>query len=436
VIQYLKENIQFFILLLIWLVVGRYAGPVYYALIPVSIILLKNNESYLELFLGFWFILILSDNLTYSWIFAKKIKDIYFLLIAILFFLDIKNFQSSSELFKRFIPFFVITVITLAYSETLVVSAQKTLSYVLFFLVIPTYIVKIYQKDGELFFRKIVFFILTILLVCLILRFVDAGNAVSHGGRLRGLFGNPNGLGLFCMLTFLLSYLIIHLRPNLFSKNEKRLIYFLILLPLFMSGSRNVATALMLFLVLGAFYKMSPFLGFIIFLTFIVLYEMIDTNYIYIIKTLGLESFFRLGTIEVGGGRYIAWKFAWEQIQHNFFLGKGIAFDEYIMRKNYGLLSRLGHQGGVHNSYLIFWLNTGIIGVLAYFGAFVITFIKGAKNSVLSFPIMFSVMFTINFEPWIAASLNPLTIILMLIIAVLTDDIFHKEKVVLNEEKI
>jgi len=435
-VEYLKNNVQFFIVMLLWLFVGRYAGPLHYFLIPVTVILFKRNNLYIELFLGFWFILILSDNLSYSWLFAKKIKDIYFLIIAGLFLLDIKNFYPLNDLFKRFIPFFIIALISLIYSETLVVSSQKTLSYVLFFFVIPNFFIKMYQLEKDELYRKLIFFVLTILFICLLLRFVDPANALSHGGRLRGIFGNPNGLGLFCMLTFLMSYLIIHIRPNLFSKNEKRLIYFLILVPLFMSGSRNVATALTLFLVLATFYRISPFLGFILFLAFIVMYEIIDSNYIYIIKSLGLESFFRLETIEVGGGRYIAWKFAWEQIQHNFFIGKGIAFDEYIMRKNYSLLSKLGHQGGVHNSYLILWLNTGIIGLIAYFSSFVLTFIKGAKKSPLAFPIMFAVMFTINFEPWIVASLNPLTIVLIIIITILTDDTFYKEKEFANEEKV
>jgi O-antigen ligase len=443
VIFYLKQNFQLYILFLIWLVTGTYGGPLIFLVLPASLWLLKRNNKDSALFIGFWFILILSDNLTYPWQFAKQTKDIYSVILAAFFFLDMKSFSPINGLFKKFTPYFIIAIIALLNSETLLVSVQKTISYILLFITVPNYFMKIYREEGDAFLKDLIYFILVILLVCTALRVLDPANAASHGGRLRGLFGNPNGLGLFALLTFLFSFLVIHFRPDLFSKRDKLIIYVLIIIPLLLSGSRNVALALALFYVLSTFYKMSPFLGFIIFLIFLLLYEIIGSNYILIIKTLGLESFFRLETLQMGGGRFVAWKFAWEQIQYNFFLGKGIAFDEYIMRKNYHMLSALGHEGGVHNSYLIIWLNTGLIGLLAYFYSFILVFIQGAKRSALSFPIMFAVMFTINFEPWVAASLNPLTIILLMMITMLTDPGFEKQVEVVpipvpvvNEEKV
>ncbi|HET6244675.1 MAG TPA: O-antigen ligase family protein [Bacteroidia bacterium] len=390
---------------------------------------------YEEMFLGFWFLLILSDSLEPSMKFAQNTKNIYIVLLAGLFFLNQKDFRPINHLFQKFSPFFLIAVIALAYSETFLISLQKTISYFLIFMIAPNYMIKIYHDNGNSFLKKLVYFITAILIVGLILKVLMPEIAASHGGRFRGIFGNPNGLAIFCILSFLLTYLINHFRPLLFSRNEKIFIFSVVLLSLILTGSRSAAVALAIFLGFARFFKISPFFGFMVLIIAIVLYELIGANYVAIIRYLGLESFFRLETLEKGGGRYIAWAFAWEQIQHNFFLGKGIAFDEYFMRKNYNLLSRLGHEGGVHNSYLILWLNTGIIGLMLFLRSFFLSFSRANKTTKLAYPIMFAIMFTINFEPWIVSSLNPFTIIFLMIITLMSDKVFH-EKEQENVEKL
>ena len=39
---------------------------------------------------------------------------------------------------------------------------------------------------------------------------------------------------------------------------------------------------------------------------------------------------------------------------------------ELLYKENYQLLSRLGHQGNAHNSFLTIWYDTGIIGLLGF----------------------------------------------------------------------
>ena len=48
---------------------------------------------------------------------------------------------------------------------------------------------------------------------------------------------------------------------------------------------------------------------------------------------------------------------------------------------------------------------------------------------------MFAIMLSINFEPWLAASLNPYTILFLIIITLLTEDIFNNETEESNEDE-
>src|SRR5690606_26458361 len=119
-------------------------------------------------------------------------------------------------------------------------------------------------------------------------------------------------------------------------------------------------------------------------------------------------------------GRYFAWQFAWEKIQPFFFFGGGFATDETIMRSHYRYLERMGHQGGVHNSYLSMWFNMGIVGLLVYFRSFVLLFIKAAKLSKGAVGVLFATLFSIMYESWLVGSLNPYTIMLLMIMTVIS----------------
>lgn len=428
ILAVIKNNFQLYILLLFWFITGIFLPTLSYFIIPVFILLLFRNKKYTELLIGFLFILILSDNLEKATSFAKQFKNIYITLLFLFFLLDRKNFLPVNRLFKYFVPFFLVAAFCLLYSPVLSISVQKLVSYILLFIIIPNYVIKSYKQQGEEFFKNLIYFILIILILGYLLRFVSFDVAVSHGGRLRGIFGNPNGLGIFITVNFLLFTIIDRYFPALFHKPEKWLIYLVFIILAYYTGSRNTLLSIILFLLLVRIFKISVFLGILFFVFFTTLTQLFLDNYNSIILFLGLEEVFRLDTLDQASGRLIAWQFAWQNIQKNIFLGKGFAYDENLMRSNFEYLSKLGHEGGVHNTYLILWLNTGLIGLLAYFRAFLLLFIKAAKNSHLAIPTMLAIMFSINFEPWLAASLNPFTIIFLIIITLLTDDIFNLVK--------
>ena len=164
---------------------------------------------------------------------------------------------------------------------------------------------------------------------------------------------------------------------------------------------------------------MSPVLGFIIFILTIFVYQIVSENLIDIIVSLGLGDELRVDTLESGSGRIIAWKFAWQHIQDSFYFGNGFSYTEYLFRQNYEYLSKLGHQGAAHNAYLTIWLDTGLMGLIAFFIGLIITFYKASKYSKLAIPILYSILFSNYYESWITASLNPFTIQLLFTLTII-----------------
>ncbi len=424
-LAYYKSNLQFIFLLLIWLLVGIYAGNVIFLLLPISMILLKQKYRIEELILGYLFILILSDSLEPSLLFAKSIKNVYITLLAIFFFLDLKSFKPYNKLFLIFGFFFIFSVITMLTSvnETFfLTSLQKTISYFLTFLIIPNYILLIYREKGDDFLRSITYFLVTGLFLGVAFKFFAHDLAYIQGGRYRGIMGNPNGMGIVAVLFFIIFFIFDSTKPILFTKNEKIFFYCIIFFTIYATGSRNAIIAIVIFYLLQKFYKISPFLGFILFLLLIFVVEIISNNLISILASIGLNDLFRINTIDNGSGRYIAWNFAWIQIQNNLFIGKGFGYNEFYMRQHYGELSKLGHQGGIHNSFLTFWMDQGLVGLLLYLQAFVYLFLKAAKKTKFALPIMFTIAFTAIFESWLVGSLSAFAFLSVFIFTLLNDD--------------
>ncbi|TAL63117.1 MAG: O-antigen ligase family protein [Bacteroidetes bacterium] len=426
--EYFKNNYQFLILCFLWVVTGMVGGTIAASVIILaSVILLKRKELYQEIFLGLLVILILSDSRYKPLAFVADVKVIYIPLLSVFLFFDREKFTVFDKLVYLFTPFLLIALFLIPFSDNWLISMQKFVSYALLMFIASNYLIKIYQEKGSIFFKNIIYLFTLVLLLGLILKYVNPDIATLKG-RYRGIFGNPNGLGLFCTLFFLLYYVVHEYFPDLFSRVEKTVVYFVIILSVFFSGSRSTITSIFIFLIFTRLYKLSPFLGFIILCLITIGYELVFINLTTMITSVGLDEYFRIQSLETGSGRNIAWSFAWEQIQHNFFLGKGFAYDELLFDKHYDELAIRGHQGNVHNSYLTIWINTGIMGLIFFMRGFFLAFLKGAKNSRLAFPVMFAVLFSANFESWLAASLNPFTVQLWIILTLLGSMEFNEKK--------
>jgi len=436
--EYYKENLQLYSILLVLLLTGMLAGKIVLVVLPAMMFLMVRKRMYEELFIGYFFILILSDSLSPSLTFAKDAKNIYAALLAVLFWFNRDDFKPFSTLYKLYIPFFVFSFFTMYTSINepfILVSMQKTVSYFLAFIIVPNFFLKLYRDNGEQFLRRLIFFCFTTLLAGFILKFTNSDVAFLESGRYRGVMGNPNGLGIYSFLMFVVFYLVNDFFPALFSKRERWIIYIFILVSIVLTDSRNAIVALFIFYLFSRFYKGSVFLGVILSLIALVAAQVISTNLTAIVLYLKLGNLFRISTLEDGSGRYVAWEFAWKQIQKNFFVGKGFGYNEYYMRQNYGFLSKLGHQGGIHNSFLTFWMDQGLIGLLIYLFCYVLIFIKAAGKTKLALPIMFSISFTALFESWLVGSLSAYAFLAMIIYTFITsEDIVPQQQLVNSVE--
>lgn len=147
----------------------------------------------------------------------------------------------------------------------------------------------------------------------------------------------------------------------------------------------------------------------LLFLFFIIGYEYFLIQLPQLIGFFGLEEYFRIETLEEGSGRFVAWNFAWERIQDVFFVGGGFGHTEFVFDLYSDQLSKLGHQGNAHNSYLTIWLDTGLIGIVLFLFGLVRAIANSVAGSSYTLPIMYGVLFSTFFESWLSASLNPFT---------------------------
>lgn len=380
------------------------------------LLLMFHKEMHLEILLGFFLILTLSDSRSHALHFAGSAKNIYIVLLF-LFSLKIKNvFSIPVKIYFYFIPFFVIAFICILYSPISLLSFQKTLSYLFLIFSVPVYFQFVYKQYGTILLKGIIFFGCIIFFLGLLF-WLSGSSMVYFDARYRGLLGNPNGLGIFILL-FVMFFIFINEKHNdLFSRNEKLWVYGFAFFSLLKCSSRTSIFALLIFLFFRKFYKISPWIGFIIFLLSLLVYQLISDNLVEIVTALGLDKQLRVETLENGSGRLVAWNFAWQEIQKNLFIGKGFSYTDYIFKQNAAYLSVLGHQGHTHNSYLTLWLDTGLVGLTLFLSGILGLFIKAANYSRLAIPLLYAVLLSNNFESWLTASLNPFTIQLFFILS-------------------
>lgn len=425
--DFLSRNRNLLILLAAWFLLGQLGSAAFYFIGGTTVLLLWRKHMYPEILMGFLFILVLSDSLQTETDFAKNFKNLYIVLLAAIALIERRRFGRLNRTYIYFLPFFAVGVVSLFWSPYPFVAAQKTLSYFLLVFAVPQVFMYAFHQKGLQVVKDMLFLGILLVLLGFVVEIFVPGLAVSHGGRFRGIFGNPNGLGIFCILILALVYLARDLYPRLLSKADLRWLVLPLVVAIVLTGSRTAIIGAMLFFFFTRFYRISPFIGFVVFLATVFTVELVASNLIEIVNALGVAHFFRAETLAEGSGRYIAWEFAWQNIQEHLWIGKGFAFDEWLMDKNQDMLNALGHQGGVHNTYLILWLNVGIVGLVFFLRALLLLFIRGARNTTLAFPVLWLVFFSVLLEPWLAASLNPFSILFYMAVTMISDEAFQAE---------
>ena len=411
-LEALKRNSELAVILMIWLLVGVYANIQPYPttfLIPLTLLLLKVKNRYKEMYIGFLFMLAMSDSWSYSMYWTKDARNLYMVILSLFYFTDNKRFNYPNKLFLLFLPFLIWTCITNFRNEDITNAFQKSLSYGLMLVVVPGYFQKLLDDEGEQFLRDLVFYVCWLLAAGLILWPFNY-DLVYLVERYRGVLGNPNGIGTFSFVFTTFFYILNTKYPQLFSKQEKILIYGLVIVSLLLCGSRNGLVSILIFLFFIRFYKLSSFAGFAVFVILLVGFQIVSQNLTEIVKALGLGEVLRVDSIENGSGRLIAWQFAWADIQNNFFVGRGFDYDSQFFVRNAKTLSWLGHNGGIHNVFLGLWMCFGLIGVILFYQALIRLFVRMAQYSYLAIPLLYAVLFSTSYEAWLMGSLNPFTI--------------------------
>jgi O-antigen ligase len=427
--KFFKDNYQFLLIILIWTMTSVISSDLGIVVVPLSFMLLKNKQRFAEIAVALAALLYFSDNRQPELAFARKSKDIALVLVSAFVLLDNKHFTAKSKFWYPFAAFFVVAFIAVFRNPDPMLAFQKTLSFALMLIVIPNYFTRELAVDrGERMLNLFVWTFTILYLTAFILSPILPLDWTYMVGRYNGLLGNPNGIGSFSTVFFILIMLTIQLHPKMFTVPQLILIFGSLTISVLMSGSRNCIFSIMIFLFFSRFYKISYWIGFMVVIVMALLFQVINENLPVIINALGLGDYFRVEHLEDGSGRLTAWTFGWEEIQKNFMLGRGFSYEENLFEENKSWLNDLGHLGGVHNTFLALWLNTGIIGLLLYLYGFFTNFFKAARNNYMGLPTMYAIIFSITFEAWFQASLNPFTIIALLCITLLQYVDTAKEK--------
>jgi O-antigen ligase len=289
---------------------------------------------------------------------------------------------------------------------------------------VPNYIKRAQLDHGKEFYTALIYLGFSILVVSFALKLIDPA-VVTREGRFEGVFGNPNGMGLFSLLFCMLFNIILNMYPDLIAPRWKRIIYIAIFLAIILCGSRGSLFGILIYFLFSFIYKKSSFIGTVLAILFAFSYSYISYNIVNIITLLKLEDYLRINTFEEASGRFIAWKFTWDHIQENFWIGRGFEYTTYLFSipENVVYLNSLGHLGNVHNSYLTLWLDTGLVGLSAFVIAFISCFISAIRKTILAIPLMYAAVFSSFFESWLTASLNPFTIILFITLSIILSNV-------------
>ena len=418
-----KQN---YLILLFWVALGIFTGPVAYLVVPLHMFLLKQKGEWLWVLLGFWLILTLSDSRQAVFGFAQGLKSVLMLVLTY-FYLTFPQKEEGFSFIKPFIAFFVLAFYSLLESPQMFYGLQKTLSYLLLLLIVPGVVFLLLKYERERFLFHLCLMGIGILAIGLVLRFVMPAFVIFKGERFSGLLGNPNGLGIYSFVFLMLFTFVSAFHKRLFSNWQKILVYTLIGLSIIFSGSRGGIFSSLLFVLGWMLIKQNPLLGFITMAVVFVSYQLVMANFVEIVTNLNLQDYFRLETLDTGSGRVVVAEIAWKHIHENYWFSKGFTYNETVLAQYQDYFMKHGHQGNIHNSWLTMWLDTGLVGLILFSFGWIVNFFRAARFTPLVWAALFGLLLSISVESWLTASLNPFTIVLVIILSMLANPYFYPQ---------
>lgn len=423
----LLEKKNYFILLF-WMALGIFTGPLVYAAVPVHMLIMRRKHQWIWLILGFWLILTLSDSRQGVFHFAQNLKTVIILALSYVYLTSEKE-EGWHRFIQPFIPFLVVAFISLLENPRLLYSFQKTFSYLLLLLVIPGTIRLIIKYERDRFLYNLILVGTLVLTIGLALRFIYPSFVIFQGERFSGLLGNPNGLGIYSFI-FLTLFTYIHtFHKQLFTHRQAIFIYVVITLSLIMAGSRGGIFSAFLFVAGWFLMRRNVVVGFAAMIVVFASYQLVMANFVEIVLYLNLQDFFRLSTLDTGSGRLLVAEVAWKHINMNYWFSKGFTYSEYILAQYADYFVAKGHQGNVHNSWLTMWMDTGLVGLILFSGGWLVNFFRASRLTPMVWALLFGLLLSISVESWLVASLNPFTIVLVIILTLLADENFYRDEI-------
>jgi O-antigen ligase len=385
----------------------------------LSFLLILRTRDRTKILLAFLTMLVLSDSRAAMFEFAASSKVLVVVILFIHVLLSGDTYKTrENQIFRNFLPFIIWAILATLWSINTVAAFQKSLSYSLILFLVPVLFVKAVE-DNKKFGIDFIYHLILIFATGLVLYFV-AFDFVSIAGRFSGILGNPNGMGIFILVSLPMAFLLWLAYKGEQNMNRQMITLLIVMgASLVLCGSRTALFGIVIFIVFNRLRYFTNFVSLIGFVILVVGYEYFMQQLPQIIMALGLAEFLRIETLLEGSGRNIAWDFAWKKIDDVFFAGGGFGYSEFVFGKHYKELSRMGHQGNAHNSYYTLWLDTGLIGLTLYLFGLLRTVLLCVKASPYTLPIVYAIVFSISYESWLAASLNPFTSFFIMILALL-----------------
>jgi O-antigen ligase len=369
-------------------------------------------------------ILLLGDSRLENLQFVKSLRVEVMVILFMISLHEIhNNCYKLNTMMLYFVPFAIVSLLALTFSPLMEVGLGKTLSFIILYFVVFHYVKNKLQRYGIQLMIDVQFLIVIVLSVGFLL-YPLFPQFVSYGGfRYNGIMGNPNGMGILVTLSIpLTTYLFTRHRD--FTPQYKAFVWVLLILSLLLCSSRNAIFSSALYAIVFLGLQGSTFRRIIFLFVFLpaaglVLYK-IDFETIF--TSLGLGGYFRVKDLESGSGRIFAWAYALELIGRAPLIGCGFACEEYyFVYKSTFRLWHTGHQGGVHNSYLAYAINTGLVGLGLYLG-FLIQAALRVRNLHHLVPFILASFFSAAFESWLFSSLSAFhTIFLLTLVFMIVD---------------
>jgi hypothetical protein len=367
---------------------------------------------HLKASLAFLLVFIMSDQLIPQLQFFRPLR---FVLIAFIGILSLQLTRKSSVIIAC-LPFTLwAAFISYFESPNLTQSLPRAFGFYAMSFCIFNYLRQSFKKNEQLFSEYLLKFLIFILGLSLLL--IPLSSYPFLDGRFRGVFGNPNAIGLFCILSYPLIDLLKSrgFKPQF--KYEKGF-QALTLICILLTRSRTALACLIIYELFKFTQKKTSY--FVISLMALVILSLTYTSIDYqaLIKDLNLEKTIRLDTLEDASGRKEVWEVAKEEIKKQPWTGKGMLYDGIFIndfKERHHLIGR--HWSGIWSSYYSTLLNVGYIG-MAFLFFYWFQLYQACYKKKIATAYLIMVFFSGITESWFMASMNAFTPFFLLFFAI------------------